>query len=174
MPISARRHPFLPIWSVWHLWLCSPKPCYKFRSRSPWTAGGMASPATIYGYCRDGYFRASFLIFCRKVPMTVRQHRFWLIQSVWHMWLCCSKPCYKFWSRIPWTAGGMAFAVPIYWTCRLGVFREFWGILVWFLPKNTYLGPQTSVLANSKCVAPMNVFSNAMQPPLLGIRLRNL
>ena len=80
--IPAPWHPLWPIRSVWHLWLCSPEPCYKFQSWIPWTACGIAHAATIYGTCRVPIFRHSGPA-CIGVYILVPWHPFWTHQRLW-------------------------------------------------------------------------------------------
>ena len=61
-----------------------------------------------------GNFQEFSWNFCQKMPILARRHSFWLIQSVWPQRLCCSKPCYKFWTRITRNGGCMAFPPTIY------------------------------------------------------------
>ena len=48
----------------------------------------------------------------------------------------------------------MAFPTTIYGYCRDGFFRASF---LEFLPESTYDGPLTYVLANSKCMVPVNM-----------------
>ena len=69
--ISAPREPFLPIQSLFHTRLHSPKPCWKFRDLVLWILCGMARIKTMCDTYRNTHYLSCGACFAKSPYLTI-------------------------------------------------------------------------------------------------------